>query len=138
MVLVIVCATDTSVKCMKLSNSSIPLLKILMNTRLQNVLMKMPGCPVLAISPGILMHGVLLRHPVMIITVPLSSSGLIFGSRVLIRWLLALYYLATMFSLTEYFSCFMQSEGRGSQESSNYKIDMTEKTIITSSSLSKF
>lgn len=68
----------------------------------------------------------------------LSSSGLISGSHVLIRWVLTLHYAATTFSLTEYFSCFTQLEGRGSQEPSNYKIDTTEKTIITSSSLSKF
>lgn len=106
--------------------------EVLTDTRLQNVLMKMPAWLRLAISPGILVYGVLLRHPVMIITVPLSISGLVSGSHGLIRWVLTLHYLVTMFSLTEYFSYFMQLERRGPQKSSHYKIDMTEKTISAS------
>lgn len=112
--------------------------EVLMGMRLQNALMKTQGGLMLAISPGALVYGELLRLPVVIITMPLSSSGLISGSPVLIRWVLVLHYLATMFSLTEYFHCFMQLEGRGSQESSNYRIDMTEKTFLSSCSLSRF
>ena len=89
--------------------------EVLMGMRLQNALMKTQGGLMLAISPGALVYGELLRLPVVIITMPLSSSGLISGSPVLIRWVLVLHYLATMFSLTEYFHCFMQLEGRGSQ-----------------------
>lgn len=99
---------------------------------LQNVLMKMLAWLILAVSPGALVYGVLLRHPVMMIMVPVSSSGLISGSHVLIRWVLTLHYFVTMFSLTEYFSYFMQLEGRGPQKS-HYKMDMTEKTINASS-----
>lgn len=98
--------------------------------------MKMPTWLILAVSPGALVYGVLLRHPVMIIMVPVSSSGLISGSHVLIRWVLTLHYFVTKFPLTEYFSYFMQLEGRGPQKSLHYKVDMTGKTI-NASSLSK-
>lgn len=95
--------------------------------------MKMLAWLMLAVSPGALVYGVLLRHPVMMIMVPVSSPGLISGSHVLIRWVLTLHYFVTMFSLTGYFSYFMQLEGRGPQTSSRYKMDMTEKTINASS-----
>lgn len=53
--------------------------EVMMDMRLQCGLMKMPGCLMLAMSPGALMLamspgalvcGVLLRYPVMIITMP--------------------------------------------------------------------
>lgn len=44
--------------------------EVMMDMRLQCGLMKMPGCLMLAMSPGALVCGVLLRHPVMIITMP--------------------------------------------------------------------
>ena len=73
-------------------------------------LMKILGWIILAISPGTSMRSWFLRHPVMMRSVPLSSSGLSTGTHVLIRWVLTHHYLVTHFSLTQCFSCFMQLE----------------------------
>lgn len=93
--------------------------------------MKMFGWIILAISPGVSMPSLFLRHPVMIKSVPLSSSGLSSGTHVLIKWVLTHHYLLIhlFFVLTECFSCFMQLEGGSSQKSSHYRRDMTEKII---------
>ena len=93
------------------------------------VLMKTLGWIILAISPGTSMCGWFLRCPVMMRSVPLSSSGLSSGTHGLIRWVLTHHYLVTHFSLTQCFSCFMQLEGGSSQKSSHYRRDVTEKII---------
>lgn len=127
-------------KCgIKLSNSSILLLTMLKSwpQRLRNVLKKMLRWIILALSLGILKHGLFLRHPAMIRSVPLSSSRHGSGTHVLIKWVLTHHYLVTHFSLTEHFSCFVQLEGRSSQKASHYKRDMTGK-IINSTLLYKF
>ena len=91
--------------------------------------MKILGWIMLAISLGTLMHSWFLRHPTMMRSVPLSSSGLSSGTHVLIRWVLTHHYLVAHFSLTQCFSCFMQLEGGSLQKSSHYRRDMTEKII---------
>lgn len=60
-------------------------------------------------------HARFVTHPVMIRSVPGSSSGLGSGTQVLIRWVLTHHYLVARFSLTQSFPCFMQLEGGSSQ-----------------------
>lgn len=74
-------------------------------------------------------HAQFVTHPVMIRSVPVSSSGLGSGTQVLIRWVLTHHYLVAHFSLTQCFPCFMQLEGGSSQKSSHFRRDMTEKII---------